>query len=390
MQRIKIGRPQYLLYLLHLHLRKMAAASLRKVAVFALCLGSSLILIVPHLGHELLTKSVGCFLAVGLSYLISSWYTGGKISSVRGKAVLVTGCDTGIGNALARHLDSLGFRVFAGCLFAEDSAALRLTAECSKRLEVVQLDVTSDLQVSRAVSYVRDSLSATGDVLWGVVNNAGMACWGEVDWVSLDRYKRLAEVNVWGMIRVTKAFLPFIRNCGGRVVNISSMLGHFSAPGCSAYCITKYGVQAFTDSLRNEVNKFGVSAVIVEPGNFSGGQSAMFTRENMFKDLDRAWSEAPEEVRGVYGTDYFEAFKNALVNASHYTATTSLSLVTEACASALIDANPHERYFPGNWTSKLTVLIFCFLPASFTDVLFRVYQSLFLVKVKWAKSKNQR
>ena len=75
----------------------------------------------------------------------------------------MTGCDTGIGNALARHLDRLGFRVFAGCLFADRGEASRLAEESSDRLKVVQLDVTSDQQVSDAVASIGGTLSSTGD-----------------------------------------------------------------------------------------------------------------------------------------------------------------------------------------------------------------------------------
>ncbi|XP_038066041.1 D-beta-hydroxybutyrate dehydrogenase, mitochondrial-like [Patiria miniata] len=369
----------------------MAAVRITNAVVFALCLYVCLVWIVPRIGEEFLSRFFGCILSVSFSYFIAGRFTGGKIPSVRGRAVLVTGCDTGIGNTLARRLDDLGFRVFAGCLFAEGPGALGLTSECSGRLEVIQLDVTSDHEVSQAVKSVRESLSTTGDVLWGVVNNAGTACWGEAEWISLDRYKKLAEVNLWGMIRVTKAFLPLIRNSKGRVVNMSSMLGRVSMPVCSAYSITKYGVQAFTDSLRNELaSNFGVSAVIVEPGNFSGGGSAMFTREYMTKDLNKVWSETTAEVQEVYGVEYFESTRNNIVNASQSFSPTSLVPVVDACTNALTDANPHERYFPGNLTSKLTVYVFSFLPAPITDFVLGIYYKIISVPVKGAKKNGPR
>ena len=141
----------------------MAALTIANVAVFILCLCISLALIVPRIGQEFLSKCVGCISSVAISSLIAGRVLRGSIPSIQGKAVLVTCCDTGIGNALARHLDRLGFRVFAGCLFAKRPEALRLKEECSERLEVIQLDVTSDQQVSEAVASLESVLAATGD-----------------------------------------------------------------------------------------------------------------------------------------------------------------------------------------------------------------------------------
>ncbi|KAF5899814.1 D-beta-hydroxybutyrate dehydrogenase, mitochondrial-like, partial [Clarias magur] len=133
--------------------------------------------------------------------------------SVEGKAVFITGCDSGFGHALAKHLHNLGFTVFAGC-FLKDQAgegAAELENMHSDRLKLVQLDVCSDEQVSKSVEFIRANLENPEKGLWAVVNNAGVSMFGEVEFTTVDTYKQVADVNLWGTIRVTKAVLPLIR-----------------------------------------------------------------------------------------------------------------------------------------------------------------------------------
>ncbi|XP_022100682.1 D-beta-hydroxybutyrate dehydrogenase, mitochondrial-like isoform X2 [Acanthaster planci] len=133
------------------------------------------------------------------------------------KAVLITGCDTGFGHELAKCLHSLGFVVFAGCLDVQGEGALRLKdvpsesgGRASKKLHVIQMDVTKEDQVSDAVQTVLSLLpKSTG--LWAIVNNAGISTFGDVEFCGLDVYQRVANVNLWGAIRVCKAFLPLLR-----------------------------------------------------------------------------------------------------------------------------------------------------------------------------------
>ncbi|XP_078679164.1 D-beta-hydroxybutyrate dehydrogenase, mitochondrial-like [Branchiostoma floridae x Branchiostoma belcheri] len=126
---------------------------------------------------------------------------------------LTTGCDSGFGFGLAKRLNSLGFTVFAGCLLADSGGegAKKLRAECSSRLSTVQIDVTDDGQVKAAVQQVKDRLPTGSKGLYALVNNAGIWQPGETEWVSLATYRRLMEVNTFGTVRVTKAFLPLIR-----------------------------------------------------------------------------------------------------------------------------------------------------------------------------------
>ncbi|XP_070567761.1 D-beta-hydroxybutyrate dehydrogenase, mitochondrial-like [Ptychodera flava] len=164
------------------------------------------------------------------------------------KSVLVTGCDTGFGLALAKHLHSLGFFVYAGCLLknAGGNGAKELEDIDPDRLVVLQLDVTSDQQVQEAVKLILETLPDKRKGLWAVVNNAGVSSFGEVEWCTMDKYKFIYDVNVHGMIRVTKAVLPLIRKAKGRVINMASGISRHGAPSRSLYCTSKFAVQGFS------------------------------------------------------------------------------------------------------------------------------------------------
>jgi len=140
---------------------------------------------------------------------------------LKGKYVLITGCDRGFGRATARALDKMGACVLATCLTKEGEQSLKSVT--SEKLKTFQMDVTNSKQIRDVYSEVRREISSAG--LWGLVNNAGIICCSPIEWTPLDDFKRSADVNLWGMIDVTKTFLPLLKKTPGRVVNLSSMLG---------------------------------------------------------------------------------------------------------------------------------------------------------------------
>ena len=108
----------------------------------------------------------------------------------------------------------------------------------------------------------------------------------------------MADVNIWGVVRVTKAFLPLIRKSHGRIVNVASLLGRSPAKFSGAYSITKYGVEAFSDILRLEMARFNVGVFIIEPGNFIAATAIVSQkRPQLF------WNQLSESVRKDYGED---------------------------------------------------------------------------------------
>lgn len=286
---------------------------------------------------------------------------------VKGKAVFITGCDSGFGHALAKHLHKRGFMVFAGCFLKDKGGegAKELEEFNSDRMKVVQLDVCSEEQVNKAVAYIRNNLEDSQRGLWGVVNNAGVSTFGEVEFTSMETYKQVSEVNLWGTIRVTKAVLPLIRRAKGRVVNLASMYGRMGNKMRSPYCVSKYGVEAFSDCLRYEMKSWGVKVSVVEPGNFIVA-TGILTRDIVSATANKLWSEAPSEVKEDYGQSHFEqhmALMRSYCNSGQKEVTPVLNDITDA----LVSKRPYTRYNPMEPYWWIRVQAMTHLPGAISD-----------------------
>ena len=179
-------------------------------------------------------------------------------TSKAAKAVLITGCSTGIGRAAAEHLAGRGWTVYATARRAESIEDLK-----AKGCRTLPLDVTDEQSMSDAVKQVEEAEGAVGVL----VNNAGYSQSGAVESVNLDDVRGQFETNVFGLIRMCQLALPGMRRQGwGKIVNISSMGGKMTFPGGGIYHGTKYAVEAISDALRFEVRGFGVDVVVIEPG----------------------------------------------------------------------------------------------------------------------------
>lgn len=174
------------------------------------------------------------------------------------KAVLITGCSTGIGHATALRLVKAGHTVYATARRVESLADLQAAGA-----HTLALDVNDEASMTAAVRRVVDEQGAVGVL----INNAGYSQSGALETLSMDDLRRQFETNVFGLVRMCQLVLPGMRaQHWGRIVNISSMGANFTFPGGGAYHASKYAVEAISDALRFEVKGFGVDVVIVQPG----------------------------------------------------------------------------------------------------------------------------
>lgn len=190
------------------------------------------------------------------------------------RAVLITGCSTGIGRATAVRLHRAGLPVYAT---ARDPGAMADLAAAG--ISTLPLDVTEEESMLSAVKRVINDHGAVA----ALVNNAGSGAYGTVEDVPLERWRALFEANVFGMMRLTQLVLPGMRNQRtGRIVNVSSVFGRFSPPGGGPYQATKHAVEACSDALRLEVAPFGVRVCLIEPAvvrtAFFDTAASQFTR----------------------------------------------------------------------------------------------------------------
>lgn len=177
-------------------------------------------------------------------------------------AVLVTGASSGIGETCVRRLDGMGYQVFAGVRGALDAERLRATG--SERLYPLLLDVTDSTAIERAVETVALAVGDRG--LTGLVNNAGIAVGGPLEYVTPEELRFQLEVNVVGLHAVTRAFLPLVRRGRGRIVHIGSISGRIASPFIGPYAASKHAVEALADALRQELTPEGLHVSVIEPG----------------------------------------------------------------------------------------------------------------------------
>ncbi|XP_076410189.1 retinol dehydrogenase 16 [Peromyscus maniculatus bairdii] len=282
------------------------------------------------------------------------------VSHLQDKHVFITGCDSGFGNLLARQLDRRGMRVLAACL--TENGAEELRSKTSDRLETVILDVTKTESVVAATQWVKEHVGNRG--LWGLVNNAGISISSVPnEWLKKEDFANVLDVNLLGMIEVTLSMLPLVRKARGRVVNVSSIMGRVSLLG-GGYCISKYGVEAFSDSLRRELSYFGVKVAIIEPGYFI---TAMANSDRLSSNTKMVWDQASSEVKEIYGENFLASFLSMLKSLDQR-CNEDLSLVTDCMEHALTSCHPRTRYSAG-WDAKLFYLPMSYLPTFLVDAM---------------------
>jgi len=174
------------------------------------------------------------------------------------KAVLITGCSSGIGRASALRLAGSGWKVYATARKPETLGDLE-QAGCT----TLALDVTDEQSMLAAVEQIEQAEGAIGVL----VNNAGYSQSGAIETVPLEAVRRQFETNVFGLVRLTQLALPKMRaQRWGKIVNVGSMGGRLSFPGGGHYHATKHALEAISDAMRYELRGFGIDVILLEPG----------------------------------------------------------------------------------------------------------------------------
>jgi len=286
-----------------------------------------------------------------------------------GKAVLITGCDSRIGCALARVLDEMGFTVFAGFHNAVDNpVADELKEESSGRLHVLQLDVSSETQILASSLYVTAHLSDAADGLWAIIHAESWVALGEIEWVPTEVIRKATEINFVGATRLIQVLLPMVRKAKGRVVLVTSGLSRVVSPVRGIHCALQAALEAEATCLRQEMKPRGVDVIVVAPGEYSSG-SSWLSDESMRDQAREMWEQLMEEQRKEYGDEYFEA---AIRSLEKFTKTqdADLSGALRALSDSVIRAFPLQRYTPISRQEKIQAIIACYFPRSFYDIIY--------------------
>ncbi|KIH60270.1 oxidoreductase, short chain dehydrogenase/reductase family protein [Ancylostoma duodenale] len=319
---------------------------------------------------ELTVFLVGISLAFLLFLLIRWFLERYEIDDLENKAVFITGCDSGFGKALAIRCAERAMPVFAGCMFEKSITEYKvLSRNYRTPIDAFILDVTNDGSVDNAKKYVENRtqkygaqvrdmlsffLSAVHDTilgLHGVVNNAGVL--GHTffdDFLTVDDYKNVAEVNTWGVIRVTHAMKPLVKRT------------------------------------RSELRMFGVSLHVLEPGFFN---TTLTSAENVEKQLNTLYARCAEEAKNEYGKEFFFEMRQKTLWLLGLISSNKIDYVTDAYFHALTAVYPRSRYQVG-WDSILVYIPLSFLPTPVFEFLMRIMEWMMRIPTPNALKKTKQ
>lgn len=268
------------------------------------------------------------------------------------RSILITGCSTGIGLCAAAELHKLGWRVFAAARKPQDVEKLTALG-----LESIQLDLTDSASIRRAVEHV---LSATGGTLDALFNNAGLLVAGATEDINRDLNRLQFETNVFGPMELIKQILPVMRKQGGgRIVQNSSILGILTLPYYGAYNASKYALEGFTLTLRQECRGTNIHVSLINPGPITSelrGNALKIYQETVAKVDDSQHREAYRHLEQAY-------FKPS-------PAARRMQQPPQAVVKKLLHAlnsrNPRIHYFVG-WSAQLLAVLKKIMPERLFD-----------------------
>lgn len=249
-------------------------------------------------------------------------------------SVLITGASTGIGRAAAEHFARKGWTVFAGVRKEADGIAL---TDAEPEIRPLILDVAKPDQVHFAIDEINKVIGHT--TLTGLVNNAGIAMMGPLALQPMDEIRQHFEVNVFGLLAMTKAASPLLgldetrQGSPGRIVNITSVGGKLASPFLGSYTATKHAVESITDSFRREFIPFGIDAISIGPGAV---RTPIWDKAEE-KDKDTPYADTP------WG-DSIKAFAETMLKGGREGLTPES--IAEVIDEALTAKKPKARYAP--------------------------------------------
>lgn len=270
----------------------------------------------------------------------------GEVPQSRGAAttIVVTGASSGIGRATAIALANRGYLVFAGV--RSDDAGTELRAAAGRRLIPLHIDVTDAASIAAAAREVDRAVGDEG--IAGLVNNAGYGISGPIEVLPLDAFRAQYEVNVFGQIAVTQAFLPLLRRGTGRLVNIGSVGDRLTVPFGAPLASSKWAFASITEGLRMELRPWRIHVVLIEPATIHTKST-----DKVAADAKRTLDRLDPEQRERYG----DAYRSMIAHtAARELEGSSPDKVAAVILRAFRARRPRTRYLVGKDSHRLAFL----------------------------------
>uniref|UniRef100_A0ABM5EUP1 11-beta-hydroxysteroid dehydrogenase type 2 n=1 Tax=Pogona vitticeps TaxID=103695 RepID=A0ABM5EUP1_9SAUR len=324
----------------------------------------------PGLARSLLPLSLplGAALAAAACWLLLARDSPRKRIPAGGRAVLITGCDSGFGKATARHLDQLGLTVYATVLDLSSPGAEELRRSCSPQLRLLELDLTKAEDIQRALSDLKAQTGQTG--LWGLVNNAGFNdIIADAELTPLHHFRASMEVNFFGTLELTKGLLPLLRSSRGRIVTVSSPAGNMPYPCLASYGASKAALSLLMDTFQFELAPWGIRVSLIFPGYFKTGSSC--DPKYWQKQKEQLLTALPPDLLEAYGEEYVEDIHRQFLGFMKQ-AVEDLSSVVESIADGLLSPRPRAKYYPGRGVG-LMYFIHHYLPGRARELFLKAF-----------------
>jgi len=294
------------------------------------------------------------------------FWTEKRVDDLDKKYVLLATCESDVGRRAAQMLDGSGMHVIACC--STQKGIDKVKRMTSDRTVTLLMDVTDRESIERAKDKVL-SVIPEGVGLWGLVNNAAITGPLVAPWSRPEDYQRVMDVNFHGVVEVTHAFLPLIKEARGRIVNISTCCGRFSMTGVP-YNVSKFPLEAYTDGLRRSLRDYGIRVGLIESGFVSRPKTSEYEWTN---NAEKCWEGLSDEEREEYGKEYKVEVINRLTTFADYYHLFSINhtdMAPDAITHGVTAVNSFKRYHTG-LDAHMFHLPISNLPDSITDRLVR-------------------
>lgn len=300
---------------------------------------------------------------------ILSWFnlrlprTCKKVAVQKNDVVLITGCDSGLGHFAARKCFDTGFTVVATVLNKDSVGTQKLLKEIGdhdNRFHVVEMDLKADDSINSLFDFVSSVITKDDLNFHALINNAGVMCFGEFEWLNPGIIEEEIRINLVGPMMLVNLFLPVLRQHKSRIINVTSHCSLKALPGLSVYSASKAGFRFWTEALEKELHKFGVNVVNFIPGSFIMSSNIVARTMVLSKSMKNGLSDNQLNTYETYFDQYY-GYLNHVAEHAKTPAAFDPQIISKLM-DAILDESPKYVYKVEPWRYKFYYNLFKIIP----------------------------